>query len=238
MTIDTTPRKRPRQARSHATVDALIEAASQVLIEHGYEGATTARVAERAGVSVGSLYQYYPNKESLVAALIERHASAFVGAIEQAFAGTVDASLEEGLRAIIRAGLDAHRIDPALHKILVEQVPRVGRMAEVMDISRRVTKSIEQLLRAHLRRLPKERDPALAALVIETTLEALTHKAVIERPELLASGKMEKEMYAILSGYLSSPPVLELRSAHGAQVPRKKKAARRTPREAGEGRDG
>jgi len=226
VTIETTPRKQPRQARSQATVDALIEAVAQVLIEHGYEGATTARVAERAGVSVGSLYQYYPNKESLIAALIERHAGSFVTAIDEALAGAATASLEEGLRAIIRAGLDTHRIAPALHKILVEQVPRVGRMAEVMDTSRSVAKSIERLLRAHRERFPPERDPALAALVIETTLEALTHRAVIERPELLASGRMEKEMYSLLTGYLSSPPVLDVRSPR-PRAGRKKKAASR-----------
>src|SRR3546814_9174202 len=68
---DTNPRKLPRQERSKATVEAILIAATQVLIEDGYERATTARVAERAGVSVGSLYQYFPNKEALVGTLVE-----------------------------------------------------------------------------------------------------------------------------------------------------------------------
>jgi AcrR family transcriptional regulator len=200
--VETNPRKLPRQARSRATVDALLEAAAQVLVEHGYEKATTARVAERAGVSVGSLYQYFPSKEALVAALIEHHAGEMVQVAEEAFAGLGDASLEDGLRAIIRVGVDTHRISPALHKILFEQVPRVGRIAEVMDTNRRITELIERFLRAHARRLPRGMQPAVAAVILETALEALTHKAVTERPDLLKAGLLERELYQLATGYL------------------------------------
>ena len=73
--MDTTvsPRKLPRQARSQATVDALLDATAQVLVERGYARTTTNAVAERAGVSVGSLYQYFPNKDALITALQQRH---------------------------------------------------------------------------------------------------------------------------------------------------------------------
>ena len=202
---DTNPRKRPLQARSRATVDALLEAATQVLIRHGYEGATTARIAERAGVSVGSLYQYFPNKEALVAALIDRHVAEVTAVVEQAMAAARGRPLEDGLRLMIRAGLDAHRIAPKLHKILVEQVPRVGRIAEKMDHSRRVAALVEQLLRAHAHRLRRDRDPALAAYVLETALEALTHKTIIERPAFLAGAPIEEEMFALVAGYLLAP---------------------------------
>ena len=60
--------------RAQATVDAILAAAAQILVKHGYEGTNTNRIAEAAGVSVGSLYQYFPNKESIVVALMERHA--------------------------------------------------------------------------------------------------------------------------------------------------------------------
>ena len=68
------PRKAPRQARSQATVKAILDAAARVLVERGYAATTTNLVAERAGVSVGSLYQYFPNKDALIAALHDRHA--------------------------------------------------------------------------------------------------------------------------------------------------------------------
>ena len=67
--VRTTPRKRPRQDRSKATVDSILDATARVLVRHGFDGLTSNAVAEIAGCSIGSLYQYFPNKEALVAAL-------------------------------------------------------------------------------------------------------------------------------------------------------------------------
>ncbi|WP_394833436.1 TetR/AcrR family transcriptional regulator [Pendulispora rubella] len=178
-----------------------MDALAQVLTEHGYEGTTTARVAERAGVSIGSLYQYFPNKEALVAALIEQQAAKLAADFDQALAGC--ASLEDGLRALVRTAMGARPMDPALHRILNEQVPRVGRVAEAMAASRCIEQAIARLLQAHRHRLPAERDPVRAALVLETALEALVHKSVNGRPELLAG--LEEELYALAAGYLMAP---------------------------------
>lgn len=78
------PRKQPRQARSQATVDVIFDATIQVLLADGLQKLTTIRVAERAGVSVGSLYQYYPNKQALLYAVLERHLGRICGAMEAA----------------------------------------------------------------------------------------------------------------------------------------------------------
>jgi AcrR family transcriptional regulator len=203
--VDTNPRKLPRQARSKATVDAVITAAAQVLIERGYEGTTTAHVAERAGVSVGSLYQYFPNKEALIAVLIERHADEIVRIMQRTLSDPANATLEDGLRAIIRAATSAHHLDPTLHKILNEQVPRVGRLAKAMDSSRQITRLIERFLRAHASEMKPGLDPAVAAVVVETALEALSHKAVIARRDLLADGLIGREMFSLVSGYVLRP---------------------------------
>ncbi|TIV67001.1 MAG: TetR family transcriptional regulator, partial [Mesorhizobium sp.] len=69
----TNPRKNASQDRSRATVDALVEATARILVRDGFDKASTNRIAEEAGVSIGSLYQYYPSKEALVAAVIDRH---------------------------------------------------------------------------------------------------------------------------------------------------------------------
>src|SRR5215510_10266902 len=69
----TNPRKEASQERSRATVDALIEATARILVREGFDSASTNRIAEKAGVSVGSLYQYFPGKEALIAAVIDRH---------------------------------------------------------------------------------------------------------------------------------------------------------------------
>jgi AcrR family transcriptional regulator len=205
--LDANPRKRPRQARSRATVEAIVTAGAQVLIEQGYEGATTARVAERAGVSIGSLYQYFPNKEALIAALIERHAGEIIAIMHRALGDPASGTLEGGLRAMIEAGAAAHRLDPALHKILHEQVPRVGQLAKAMDTSRQIADALERFLRAHSDELHPERDPATAAIVIETALEALAHKAVVERLDLLADGLLEKEAFSLAASYLLRPAI-------------------------------
>jgi len=73
MTVQLSPRKAPRQSRSQATVTAILDATARILLERGYAAASTNAVAELAGVSVGSLYQYFPNKEALIAALQARH---------------------------------------------------------------------------------------------------------------------------------------------------------------------
>lgn len=200
--VDTNPRKLPRQARARATVAAVVTAAAQVLVELGYEATTTARVAERAGVSIGSLYQYFPNKEALVAALVERHAGEIVAILRQALEDPAIATIEDGLRSFIRAGATAHRLDPALHKILFEQVPRVGRVAQAMDTSRTVTGALERFLRSHASQLRPGLDPAIAAVVVETALEAIIHKSVIERQDLLAAGTIDREAFDLAVGYL------------------------------------
>ena len=200
--VDANPRKSPRQDRSRATVEAILAAAAQVLVDRGYEAATTARIADRAGVSIGSLYQYFPNKEALVAALVERFADGLVAAIGQALEDPRNATLERGMRAVIRAGVGAHRIGPELHKILTEQVPRIGRLAKVMDTHARIVALIEAYFRRHADQLSGNRDSAVAAIVVETVMEALVHKAVIERPAPLAGGSIEEEALSVVMGYL------------------------------------
>jgi len=81
--IRTTPRKEPAQERSRVTYDAIVAATARVLVKDGYDALTTNRVAREAGVSVGSLYQYFPGKEALVAAVMEQHAARMQAHIEE-----------------------------------------------------------------------------------------------------------------------------------------------------------
>ncbi|WP_437545018.1 TetR/AcrR family transcriptional regulator [Sorangium sp. So ce367] len=185
-------------------MDAIIEATVRVLLARGYEGTTTIAVAERAGVSVGSLYQYFPNKESLVAALAERHASALVACVDDALAAADPSDPEAAVRAFLRAGLDPHRISPALHRILNEQVPRIGPLAGVMETSRKLAALLERHLAAHRARLAVS-DVRVAAFVVETVLEALAHRAVFERPELIGTAQLEAEATTLVFAYLFGP---------------------------------
>lgn len=182
-------------------VEAILEATIRVLIELGYEGATTIAIAARAGVSVGSLYQYFPNKESLVAALIERHVVELVACVDAALASVGNAEPREGVRALIRAGVDAHRLNPALHKIFSEEIPRVGQFKVAMNTSKVLTERLATYLTMHAARLGG-RDPKLLAFVVETVVEALTHRAVIDRLGASSIARVEAEAVDLVFAYL------------------------------------
>jgi AcrR family transcriptional regulator len=118
------PRKNASQKRSRATVDALIEATAHILVREGFDRASTNRIAEVAGVSVGSLYQYYPGKEALVAAVIDRHNKEIMRVVRAALAEVASQLVEEAVRKLVTVAIEAHRIDPKLHRVLAEQIPR------------------------------------------------------------------------------------------------------------------
>src|SRR3954452_2443332 len=112
----TNPRKRASQERSRALVDALVEATARILVRDGFDRASTNRIAEEAGVSVGSLYQYFPGKEALVAALIEKHIDEMMALFASAFERMALMPLEEATREMVSLHLSAHLLDPRLHQ--------------------------------------------------------------------------------------------------------------------------
>ncbi len=181
-------------------VEAILEATIRVLVARGYEGTTTIAVAERAGVSVGSLYQYFPNKESLVAALAERHSAELLARLGEVLA-TLDArDPRAAIRALVRAGLDGHRLNPRLHKVLSEQVPRIGRLRAAIDTSNVIAGKIATWLKSGGVELTS-RDPDVAAFVLVTVVEALTHRVVIERPDVITTSQLEAEAIDLVAGY-------------------------------------
>jgi AcrR family transcriptional regulator len=200
----TTPRKHASQERSRATVDALIEATARILVREGFDRASTNRIAEEAGVSVGSLYQYYPCKEALVAAVIDRHNEELMQVVRGALAEVASQPIEKAVRKLVAAAIEAHRIAPKLHRVLTEQIPRIGHLEKVEVFNR----ENYALLRAYLENHRDEIrtvDLGLAAFVCVTSIEALTHTAVLRRPEMLsdeAVGTLIDEVTRLIVGYL------------------------------------
>ncbi len=119
-----TPRKRPRQARSTATLDAIFEATIQVLLADGMRALTTTRVAERAGVSVGTMYQYFPHKQSLIYALNERYLEVLADKVETTCRAQAGRPVAEMLAALIetywRAKTERAEVTRALYRSVVE----------------------------------------------------------------------------------------------------------------------
>jgi AcrR family transcriptional regulator len=174
----TAPRKKPRQERSAATVDAILDATARVLCKTGYDHASTNRIAIAAGVSIGSLYQYFPSKEALVAALAERHMATMTALIRVKLAEVATAPMTVAVRTIIQAMFEAHAVDPALHKVLIEQVPRIGRLENLRAVESEVETLVTTLLEARKRELRRTDVDAIAFLLI-TVVEAVTHAAVL-----------------------------------------------------------
>src|SRR5262245_61528607 len=114
----TTARKQPTQERSRHTVDALLSATARVLVRDGYDRASTNRIAEAAGVSIGSLYQYFPSKEALVGALVERELEEQCRVVAEKLGEVVDAPLDVAVRKLVEATVLAHRVHPKLHKVI------------------------------------------------------------------------------------------------------------------------
>src|SRR5215813_10128851 len=189
--IQTNPRKSASQERSRATVDALLEATARVLIKEGYERASTNRIAEVAGVSIGSLYQYFPSKEALVAAVIDRHTQEVSEVTRNALVKVAARPIEVAAREFVSVAIDGHRVNPKLHRVLAEQVPRIGRLENVEAINHDVYALIRGYLEAHRDEIDVA-DLDVAAFICVTAVEALTHAAVLRRPDILTDEKAEK----------------------------------------------
>lgn len=204
----TSPRKSASQRRSQVTVDALVEATARILVRDGYDKASTNRIAAVAGVSIGSLYQYFPSKEALVAAVIERHTRQLSDVIQAALARVLTSPLDTAIRELVGAAIDAHSVDPKLHCVLAEQVPRVGRLENIDAAEKQARLLLRNYLEAHRDEISIA-DLDLATFILVTTVEALTHSAVLHRPDVLTGEKAVEfvdEVTQLVLGYLQTPP--------------------------------
>ncbi len=198
----TAPRKKPKQERSQATVDAILVATARVLCETGYDRASTNRIALAAGVSVGSLYQYFPSKEALVAALVERHVDEMTSLVKRKLAEVHAAPLTSAVETMIGAMFAAHAVDPRLHQVLVEQVPRIGRLEKL----RNVECEVQALVAAFLSARPKLcRAPVdTMAFVLVHAVEAVTHASVVGGVEAAQARGVNRELTQMVLRYLTA----------------------------------
>lgn len=198
----TTPRKLPRQDRSKVTVEAILEATTRILVEEGYDKANTNRIAERAGISIGSLYQYFPNKESLMTALMEQHAREMAELIETKLSQLFDSPLEIVIPEIVTAVIAAHAIDPRLHQVLSEEIPCSERSPQMQQADDRIA----TLLRTYLARwcdVIRPQNIEMTVFILSRTVDALCHSAVIEHPNFVVDKQFEREVSSLLLSYLA-----------------------------------
>jgi AcrR family transcriptional regulator len=200
------PRKAASQARSRATVAALVEATARILVEEGFDKASTNRIAEVAGVSVGSLYQYFPGKEALVAAVAARHRQEIMATVRGELAEILAEPVDQAMRRLVAVAVKAHRVDPGLHRVLAEQIPRVGELATLETFDRENFALFRGYLERHRDELRID-DLELAAFVCVTSIEALAHNAVLHHPDSFAGAAMAsliEEGAQLVIGYLKA----------------------------------
>ncbi|ONM48902.1 TetR/AcrR family transcriptional regulator [Nocardia donostiensis] len=177
-----TPRKTPRQQRSEFTFDAILDAAARLFHQHGYAATTTNKVAELAGVSIGTLYHYVPNKDALLFALAERHLRQAAHALltEAAALRADQPPLGETVHRLITAVAHLHSAQPRMHRLLFEQAPRTPEgVAQLRQLEQRLADEVTY----HLCRLDVGgSDPALTALLFVQAVEAQVHGAVLNPP--------------------------------------------------------
>ena len=196
-------RNKPQQRRSRETVEAVIEAAAQVFEAYGYAAGTTNRIAARAGVSIGTLYQYFPNKDALVVALLERHLADAMRRLHEWVARAVaePRSLRDTLALFVEGMIELHGGRPRLQHILLEETQITPRLHEALhQIEQQGAKTIAGLLRG----VPEVRRTSLeaASFLIIQTVETLTHRFASHPNMLLTRKKFTTEIVSMITAYL------------------------------------
>ncbi len=191
-------RKAPRQARSRATIEIILESAARILGERGWTATTTNAVAETAGVSIGSLYQYFPNKLALVEAVRRRHFDEVLAVLRAA----TDAATPRARRiaAFVDGMITVHRRFPAAHRVLLEEAPRdAASEATHRRFETEYRKGCDAFFMANGR--GNAVDAEIAAQVLAAAVAGAVHDAA--RLGLLASPPFRRELIALVESSLA-----------------------------------
>ena len=183
---------------------AILDATAHILLERGFAQTSTNAVAERAGVSVGSLYQYFPNKDALIAALHARHGEQMMAVIQRALTKAMDATLDDALAGLIEATVEAHRVDADLHRVLEQQLGDQDMGAlhdEYVDV---MEDRIVALLARHRDEITAP-DLKLAAYMLMNAAHGLIHAVVLQRPKGISLKAATQEIVRMMKAYLTSP---------------------------------
>ncbi|AEN08412.1 MULTISPECIES: TetR/AcrR family transcriptional regulator [unclassified Streptomyces] len=193
------PRRKPRQVRAELTRERILTAAAHVFAEYGYAAGTTNRIAEHARISIGSLYQYFPNKDAILAELLVRH----IDRGRWTRADQLDlspGSLEAAVRALVRDAVHNHRDDPQLLRIMIEEAPLSKELLATIERHGKArVGQVRDLLDRHAD--VQVRDLDTAAELIVFTVEMNTHKLMAD-PRNIPVETFENELVDMVTRYL------------------------------------
>jgi AcrR family transcriptional regulator len=196
----TSRRRRPQQRRAHQTVDAVLDAVIRLLKREGSVAITTNRIAEVAGVSIGSVYQYFPDKRSIFIALHQRHIEQIDRLVETQLFKHAASPLDVLMRAMIEAMVDAHIPDPELFALMAAEVPH--RADGSQDFATRLHGAFRLAIQSRAHELKKGRDLDKVVFVVTNMVDALSHGAALRRPAGLSLADAKAEITQAVLAYL------------------------------------
>lgn len=196
------PRKAPRQQRAVETRDRILDAAARIFGEHGYAHGTTNRIAEEAGLSVGSLYQYFPNKDAILVCLAERHVAEGKALVQDRLAATLPTGVAPMLRQVVEAMIDLHRSAGRLHQVLFEEAPRPAPfLLELHELEDLLVATVADVLRADPSVAVADHEVAARMLVVG--IESYVHRMVATFRPPLEPAVLADELVELYAGYLT-----------------------------------
>jgi AcrR family transcriptional regulator len=196
-------RRRPSQERSQALVKAILDATAELLATDGPSRTTTNRVADRAGVSIGSVYQYFPDKQALYEALAERYVGQLRDALDGVWARVMAAPLEQVVPSLFGALIEVSRRDPTLSGMLHLTAVPAGFPSSILAFERELEARAAELLVLHRPRLANPlADPELSARILVRAVGGIVGRTLTADPELVASPRLAVEVLRLVMGYL------------------------------------
>jgi len=193
--------RKPKQSRSKATASSIVEAATQILAQGGWPAFNTNAIAKRAGVSIGSLYEYFPNKQALLDKIANAHlddGEALVAAQVQKAANfeSVAGIIETLVTALVRL----HQHNPKLHRVLSSDAPVSEQTAQrAAQLRSTATELVQHALAPHVE------DAALAGAFAFNTADTLIHQWHIGQDgDLIAPHRLKAELIIMLTAYLDA----------------------------------
>ena len=193
-----TPRKRPRQDRSRALVEAILEAAALLIAERGWEAVTSNDIADKAGASIGSFYQYFPSRESVLATLWVDLREETLDRIANALLDASELPMDAVARHLAVAYLSAHHVDPRVLRCLFVEGSKLGAERKV----REVDGELEQLLTSFL---TSRRTDASVVGTILGAIDGVVRRALLHDEIPLDDPGLESRMSALLRGLIGAP---------------------------------
>lgn len=194
-------RRTPQQSRSRATVDAILDSVTRTLRKEGTEALTTNRLAQVAGVSIGTLYQYFGSKQDIFDALHDRHFERMAASVQDALTEDEPRTLHDLLAVLVDTVIAVRANDPELHRLLMTTVPR-GRPNAAAE-AQRLHGTFHRAVARHRHELRDDCDLDRFVFVLASMIQGLTSAAVLSRPPRVGLPEAQDEILIALDAYIS-----------------------------------